>query len=49
MQGENAIKKQEKLGLCSFHINATATGNWLKNKKAVMMKRGMFPLAANML
>lgn len=30
MQGENAIKKQEKLGLCSFHINATATGNWQK-------------------
>ncbi|MED3721469.1 hypothetical protein ABEV13_08415 [Geobacillus stearothermophilus] len=26
----HAIKKQEKSGLCSFHINATATGNWLK-------------------
>lgn len=30
MQEEKCNKKQEKLNLCSFHINATATGNWLK-------------------
>lgn len=30
MQEGKCNKKQEKLDLCFFHINDTATGNWLK-------------------